>query len=142
MTIAFQGMPISATNFSEANQQLKNVSFKQDIFHGFDNLNVDKFQHKEQKRDIFELPKISFLRLQFNRLTAEQVEAVNNTKILPKNAKFTELGGKISIKWNIANITKGTHKLPQGYEVKNDRFGFTHVVREGTQGWLFKNSIK
>lgn len=138
MTIAFQGMPNYATNFSNTNQQLKNVSFKHNFFQGLEIGAADNYERPKQDQVLCAPPKISFGRLQLNRLTKEQVEAVNISKTLPKNAKFTEFGGKVKIKWNMADFTEGTHELPQGYEVKNDIFGFTHVVREGTKSWILK----
>lgn len=87
-----------------------------------------------------EQPKIGFLRLCFSRLTQEQIDTINTTGELPKNAKFVDnqVSGEPILTWNLADITKGTHKLPVGYELKNDILGFTHVVREGTQAWFFK----
>ena len=82
-------------------------------------------------------PKIGTLRVLTHRFTKEQINAVNESRELPKNAKFTG-NNKISIKWNLLDVTKGTHKLPAGYELKNDILGYTHVVREGTKSLFIR----
>lgn len=83
------------------------------------------------------LPKISRWRLFFGRLTKDQIKEINTTKMLPENAKF-ELGGKCLAN-NWCNFTGGTRKLLPGYELKQNVFGFTVVVPEGTKGfWLRK----
>lgn len=86
-----------------------------------------------------EAPEIGMGRIFLGRLTKEQIEAINESGKLPKNAKFKKnVNGSISITWNLKDITSGTHKLPAGYEVKNDIFGFTHVVLEGTKNIFIK----
>ncbi len=84
--------------------------------------------------------KIGTLRVMMNRLKKDQIAEVNATGDLPKNAKIVTdpETGKLKIKWNLCDFTEGTHKIPEGYELKNDILGFTHVVREGTQAWYLK----
>lgn len=136
MTIAFQGMQNCHTqtkvNFP-AEIDLK--AFKSNIFN---ELKSDKVELRPKDTIIGATPRIGFMRLLFNRLTKEQIDGINQSGKLPKNAKFVENMGKINIAWNLADITTGTHELPKGYEVKNDIFGFTHVVREGTKNIFIK----
>ncbi len=84
--------------------------------------------------------KIGTLRVMMNRLKKDQIAEVNATGDLPKNAKIVTNPetGKLKIQWNLCDFTEGTHKIPEGYELKNDILGFTHVVREGTQAWYLK----
>ena len=94
---------------------------------------------QENNQPIKQAPQIGTGRLLLGRLTKEQVDAINESGELPKNAKFKEnMNGNIIITWNVLDGTTGTHKLPAGYEVKNDIFGFTHVVREGTKNIFIK----
>ena len=67
-------------------------------------------------------PKISMVRVLFKRLNQEQIYGVNKTRNLPKNAKFKDNTlGNPCLTWNIFDFTSGTHKLPAGYELKNDQ---------------------
>ena len=101
----------------------------------------DKFELSQKEENCIEPPKIGFFRVLFNRLTKEQIAEINENKILPKNAKIQDdLQGKPSLTWNLLDWSAGTHKLPAGYQLKNDILGFTHVVREGTQAWWFKKN--
>lgn len=125
-----QGVPAKTGNGNE-------ISFKSKTFEDFDK--IDLSCTRKVDTVICMPPKIGLGRLLLGRLTKEQIEGINLTHELPKNAKFKENAmGKIGITWNIADITEGTHKLPAGYEVKNDIFGFTHVVREGTKSIFIK----
>lgn len=101
----------------------------------------DSFESSSPKKP----EKIGFFRLLFNRLTDEQIKAINETKTLPDGAKFMETldaygfpTGHPHLTWNAFGITPGTQTIPAGYELKNDILGFTHVVREGTQGLIYK----
>ncbi len=86
-------------------------------------------------------PRISMVRVLFKRLNQEQIYGVNKTRNLPKNAKFkNNTLGNPRLTWNLFDFTSGTHKLPEGYELKNDILGFTHVVREGTKSWYLKEN--
>lgn len=84
-------------------------------------------------------PNISRWRLFFNRLTNDQIDAVNKSGRLPKKAKFTPFIGGYSIANNWWNITAGTTKLPAGFEVRKSIFGFTRVVPIDTKGLFLKN---
>lgn len=101
----------------------------------------------EEKSDTIELTqtkdktqplKISRWRLFFDRLTQDQINEINTTKMLPENAKF-EFGGKLLAN-NWCNYTGGTRKLLPGYELKNSILGFTSVVPEGTKDFWFKKT--
>ena len=86
-------------------------------------------------------PKISMIRVLFKRLNQEQIYGVNTSRNLPKNAKSkNNTCGNPRLTWNLFDFTSGTHKLPEGYELKNDILGFTHVVREGTKSWYLKEN--
>lgn len=138
MNIAFK--PVS--NFGTQNlgsiksTPAVNTTFKSGVYDEFQLIN-DYFQSQKQADN--QPPKIGFFRVLFNRLTKEQIDAVNNGAELPKNAKFVEdpiAGPKLT--WNLCDFTAGTHKLPTGYELKRDILGFTHVVRQGTKAWYLK----
>ncbi len=85
-------------------------------------------------------PKIGFFRLAFNRLTDEQIAAVNESGKLPGNAKFYPgiTNGKYSIGNKILGITQGTTTLPAGTEVRKSWLGFTKVVNKDTEGWFLR----
>lgn len=91
-----------------------------------------------QTKDTAKPPSIGRMRLMFSRLTNEQIKAVNESKMLPSNAKF-QFGGKVICN-NWFGISGGTQKLLPGYELKNNIFGFTKVVPEGTKGFWFKKT--
>lgn len=98
----------------------------------------DVFQSSSKSEQTTQAPEIKTGRILIGRLTKEQIEAINESGELPQNAKFQEYNGQLRITWNALDVTTGTHKLPAGYEVKNDIFGFTHVVREGTKNIFIK----
>jgi hypothetical protein len=80
-------------------------------------------------------PKIGRWRLFFGYLTKNQIKAVNESKLLPENAKFE---GRYHVANNWFNITKGTRVLPDTHELKRNIFGFTRVVPKGTKGLFIK----
>ena len=141
MTIAFYGnMPVGETA-PQGLYQVKPTKEQQNIFQNFKEisavLNSDVFEKPNKKE--MEAPKISLPRVLFCRLKQDQVNQVNESRKLPKNAKLKENGmGGMYLTFNICDFTKGTHTLPAGYELKNDILGFTHIVREGTQAWYLK----
>lgn len=101
--------------------------------------NTDTVHFTKENAEIIDMPEIGFIRVAFNRLTDEQIAAINKNKKLPNNAKFVPDGqGRYIITNNIANIRVGTQTLPAGFEVKKDAFGFTCVVPEGSHGLLLK----
>lgn len=136
MTIAFQGMQDYYNQFDSGIKKIKSEQVLDTSI--FDNIGIDKFEHKSKNKETETTSKIGFANLLFNRLTKEQIEEINKTGKLPKNAKFVDYMGKVYITWNLADITTGTHELPKGYEIKNDILGFTHVVREGTKNLFIK----
>ena len=115
------------------------ASFKSGVFEGFP---VDTFEFSKQEKVQVYPPKINMARILFHRLTKDQIEAVNTSGQLPKNAKFVdgEVSGEPKLTWNLLDWSKGTHTLPTGYEMKNDILGFTHVVRKDTQAWWLKKN--
>jgi len=87
-------------------------------------------------------PKISRIRLLFNRLTDEQIKQVNESGMLPENAKFYSNGmGGYALGNNFFNISTGTRQLPAGYELQKNLLGFTVVVPKGSDG-LFVNKAE
>ena len=138
MSIAFK--PVSNFGIQNLNSLNStpaiNKTFKGGIYDDFES-NYDSFEFQEQVKT--EPPKIGIFRILFQRLTKEQIDAVNKGGELPKNAKFVEdpvTGPRMT--WNLCDFTPGTHKLPVGYELKRDILGFTHLVREGTKAWYLK----
>lgn len=141
MTIAFHGMQNFGVQTKQTEEQQK-PPVKYVVFDTFDSFEKGKKpEQKPQDKVIGEAPKIGMARILFNRLTPEQINDVNSSGNLPKNAKFKDdIYGNPQLTWNIADFTPGTHKLPEGYELKNDILGFTHVVREGTKSWYLKEN--
>lgn len=87
-----------------------------------------------------DVPKISKTRLAFNRLTDEQIAAVNNAGRLPDGAKFIANGfGSYVVCNNFFNFRAGTQQMPAGFELAKDVFGFTVVVPIGTKGAFLKD---
>lgn len=84
------------------------------------------------------LPKIGFFRIIFSRLTDEQIASINETKMLPKNAKFMGNCGFYGIHNNFFNILSGTRRLPEGYEVRKNFLGFTKIVLKDSEGLLLR----
>lgn len=88
-------------------------------------------------------PKIGRLRLLFSRLTNEQINAVNESRKLPNNAKFSKtVYGGYKIHNNFFGIRAGTKTLPEGYELKKGLLGFTVVVPKDTEGLLIRDAKK
>lgn len=140
MSITLQGNAYS--NFSVKSTPAStpaNTSFKSATFENFP---VDEFWFSTPEKIIITPPKINMARVLFHRLTKDQIDAVNSSGELPKNAKFVdnEISGEPCMTWNLLDWSKGTHTLPAGYEMKNDILGFTHVVRKDTQAWWLKKN--
>ena len=75
-------------------------------------------------------------------LTCEQIKQVNESGMLPKNAKFYSNGmGGYTLGNNFFNISTGTRQLPAGYELQKNLLGFTVVVPKGSDG-LFVNKAE
>ena len=127
------------TNFGDINTgKVYSVyfqDFEDNLFDCFESSVQDSNQIIQQEK--VQAPKIGLGRILTHRFTKEQINAINECRELPQNAKFKG-NNKISITLNLFDITKGTHKLPEGYELKNDILGYTHVVREGTKSLFIR----
>ena len=138
MTIAFNGVEqyLQLTQNTQTSTRKPNENY---IFGTFQTNN--SFSPKPTDKVLGVTPKISMVRVLFKRLNQEQIYGVNTSRNLPKNAKFkNDTCGNPRLTWNLFDFTSGTHKLPEGYELKNDILGFTHVVREGTKSWYLKEN--
>ena len=138
MTIAFNGVDqyLQLTQNTQTSTRKPNENY---IFGTFQTNN--SFSPKPIDKVLGVTPKISMIRVLFKRLNQEQIYGVNTSRNLPKNAKFkNDTCGNPRLTWNLFDFTSGTHKLPEGYELKNDILGFTHVVREGTKSWYLKEN--
>ncbi len=136
MTVAFYG--INNCNGNSYTVDEINKTSKTDLFNDFNNIvSADTYSFEKEEDKISDI-KIGYGRLFFNRLKKEDIEIINKTKMLPKNAKFVQSSSNYKITWNLWDVTEGTHKLPAGYEVKNDILGFTHVLPEGTKSIFIK----
>lgn len=84
--------------------------------------------------------KIGLLRVLFNRYTKEQIKEINETGEFPKNVKVVDnpATGKPQLSINFFDVTLGTHKMPAGYELRQDLLGFTHLVREDSKAWFLR----
>lgn len=87
-----------------------------------------------------EVPKLGFFRLAFSRIPQEKIDIINKNKLLPENAKFIPrvYGQGYAIANNIMGISLGTRILPEGFELKNNSFGFTMVVPKGSTALFLK----
>lgn len=87
-----------------------------------------------------ECPPISRARAMFNRLTDEQIKAINETGKLPEGVKIEkDAYGNYHIGNNFINLTPGTRTVPAGYELKKDWMGFTVIVPKDTESVLIKD---
>lgn len=84
--------------------------------------------------------KIGLLRVLFNRYTKEQIDEINKTGKFPKNVKVVDnpATGKPRLSVNFFDISLGTHKMPAGYELRQDLLGFTRLVREDSKAWFLR----
>ncbi len=85
--------------------------------------------------------KVNPLRIWFSRLTQEQIDAINETKTLPDNMKVRpkKLGTGYDIFHNIFGLKNGTHTIPEGWELRRNKLGFTRLVPVDSEGfWLKK----
>ncbi len=145
-----------------------NVSFKSDVFTNFDYNGSKYFMEEnpvneqaaeeikeiknplkdELNKDVFKVskkgePKVPVLRIWFNRLTQDQIDEINRTGKLPKNIKVRpkEVGTGYYMYHNIFNMYNGTQTMPEGYELRRNRLGFTRLVPKDTEGfWLPKKA--
>ncbi len=77
-------------------------------------------------------------RVFFNRLTNEQIDAINESRRLPQNVKVNKYRGLSN---NFFNLTQGTRTLPEGYELRKNKLGFTRMVMIDSEGfWLKKKA--
>ncbi len=83
---------------------------------------------------------ISWLRIGFGLLTDEQINTINETGRLPKNAKIVKNGnGEYVLANNFFNITTGTRTVPEGFEVRKNVLGFSVVVPKDSEGLLIRD---
>lgn len=91
-----------------------------------------------KKENTAQPPKISRLRLFTRILRNDQIKAINESRMLPENAKFeTYTGNRQIIANNWLNVTQGTRKLLPGFEVQKF-LGFAVVVPEDSKGLFLK----
>ena len=135
------------TTFEEFAQLIKQPQQPQKTPGWSDVRDIENPLTKELNKDAFKLskkgePKVQVLRIWFNRLTQEQIDAINESGKLPKNIKIRpkEMGTGYYIYHNIFNMYNGTQTMPEGYELRKNRLGFTRLVPKDTEGfWLPKN---
>ena len=85
------------------------------------------------------LPEIGTFRLSTGFLTDRQVDAINQSRRLPSNAKFVMDGyGSYSISNNFFGIRIGTQTLPEGFEVRKNVFGQAVVLPKGSEGLMIR----
>ena len=83
---------------------------------------------------------ITWYQAKCKRLTDEQITAINQTRKLPKGAKIIKTwNGEYQIIKDPFNIHNGTQKLPEGYEIRKDLLGFTHIMLQDTEGPFIAN---
>ena len=84
-------------------------------------------------------PEIGTFRLSTGFLTDGQVDAINQSRRLPSNAKFVMDGyGSYSISNNFFGIRIGTQTLPEGFEVRKNVFGQAVVLPKGSEGLMIR----
>ena len=104
---------------------------------------------KELDTDVFKTnrkgePKVPVLRIWFHRLKQEQIDEINRVGKLPKNIKIRpkSVGTGYYMYHNIFNLYNGTRTMPEGYELRRNRLGFTRLVPKDTEGfWLPKKKV-
>ena len=108
------------------------------------NKSEDMFMNQavlDKKDGTITVPPISWARATFNRLTDEQVAAINETRRLPENVKIVpDMKGGYRLTYDYTGLTMGTRTVPEGFEMKKDIFGFSGVVPKDTEGVFIKNS--
>lgn len=117
------------------------IMFKSNV----DEISQDKLTNDIPKADSIEIkskkepPKISTIRLFFSWLSDEQIDGINESKMLPENGKFVMNGsGGYGVVPNFFNFTTGTRKLPEGFEVKKSIFGFATVLPKDSEGFFIQ----
>ena len=108
---------------------------------GQGNLQRNNNYLKKEKADNIELsssaqPRVSTIRAIFKCLSQTEIDELNKSGRLPKNVKITRNpeSGKFCISRNWFNISRGTHIIPEGYELRKNLLGFTEVVPIGEEG--------
>lgn len=119
------------------------ISFKSDISN--ENQKIPKINSKSDSVEIknktkVKPPQISGLRLFFGLLSNDQIDKINESGKLPKNAKFVRDGyGGYSVSFNFMNFRTGTRKLPEGFEVRKSILGFACVLPKDSDGLFVKS---
>lgn len=106
---------------------------------------------------------IGWLDVAFSRLSDEDIQKINETRQTPKNTVITKVdeyekeyytdsdGNRKSRevptgRWhyelvnNKSGLVTGTTKLPEGYIIKKDIFGFATIVEQGTKSIFLKEN--
>ena len=99
---------------------------------------VDSFEPSNKSEKI----KVSTPRAIFGYLTQEQIDEINRTRKLPKNVKISRTkDGSFYMRPNWFNISRGTHKIPEGFELRRNLAGFTEVVPIGEEGLTLRKAV-
>lgn len=78
---------------------------------------------------------IKFFEALSGLLNDEQIDTINKTRKMPEGTIIAkDESGNFYITTDALNIETGTRTLPDGYEVKKNRFGFAVVVPVDTKG--------
>lgn len=106
---------------------------------------VKGIKEPENKDEIMlsaaEPPEISWVRTVFDRLTDEQIKAVNEGGKLPENVRFVRtIDGTYYLSPAYGGLVTGTRTLPEGFELKKNVLGFTVVVPKDTEGIFIKDA--
>lgn len=142
MNVNFSGNPVpSIPNAGGAD----NAVFNQFTNETAKNNNLEKTPAK----DVFKTSKngktkVNPFRIWFQRLTKEQIAEINSTGKLPDNMKVrpNPVGTGYHTYHNIFNLQNGTKTLPDGYELRQNKLGFTRLVPKDTEGfWLKKKEV-
>ena len=84
-------------------------------------------------------PEVGTIRAVFGYLSQEQIDAMNKTRKLPNNVKISRLdNGKFYIRPNWFHISRGTHTIPEGFELRRNLAGFTEVVPIDEEGLMLR----
>ena len=124
--------PVCGTNFSHEATQKNNVS-KEKVYYA--KSKPDSVEISSKKEDV----KIGTTRAIFGYLTQEQVDEINKTRKLPQNIKIARTPeGHFVLKPNWFNVTRGTHTIPEGYELRRNIAGFTEIVPIDEEGLMLR----
>ena len=149
--VSFNGTNSPFSNFPQVQYEQSPITIPADIgdtveISGSSNKDIDapseqEVKGKKGKTDKKEVDPNVITRKNRNifgqwKLTPEQVALYNEKGEVPKGLIFDKNLKMVKE----GKFKTGTHTIPAGYELKNNRFGHTKLVLKDTQGFFFKEN--